>query len=54
MRHVVTLSVLALGILIGSAGGAVAGITAVPEPSTLAVLGMGLGAVAIVKFFKPR
>jgi hypothetical protein len=54
MRHVVTLSVLALGILIGSAGGAVAGVIAVPEPSTLAVLGVGLGAVAIIKFLKAR
>jgi hypothetical protein len=54
MRHVVTLSVSALGILIGSAGSAVAGVIPVPEPSTLAVMGMGLGAVAIFKFLKAR
>jgi PEP-CTERM motif len=54
MSYIAMLSVLALGILVGSAGAAVAGLIAVPEPSTLALLGAGLGAAAILRFWKAR
>jgi hypothetical protein len=55
MRHLVVLSISALGILLGTSTAALAGLIArVPEPSSLAVLGAGLGAAAILKFWRSR
>jgi len=56
MNYFWCLAVGAAIILIGAVSDAYAGVSpiSVPEPSTLAVLGMGLGAVAIVKLFKRR
>jgi hypothetical protein len=55
MRHFVVLSISALGILLGTSTGALAGLAVnVPEPSTLAVLGTALGAAAILKFWRSR
>ena len=54
MRHFAIVSALAIGTLIGSTGDVVAGASIVainvPEPSTLAALAAGLGAMAIIKF----
>ena len=54
MRHIATLSALALAIFIKSTGDVFAGpgvpTINLPEPSTLAVLAAGIGALAILKF----
>jgi PEP-CTERM motif len=55
MRNLVVLSISAFGILLGTSTDALAGLAIhVPEPSTLALLGAGLGAAAIVKFWRSR
>ena len=56
MRHLAFLALTALTILIGATGDAFAGAVPIslPEPSTLAVLAAGLGAAAIVKFWRSK
>jgi PEP-CTERM motif len=55
MRHLIGLSISALGILLGTSTDALAGVAIhVPEPSTLALLGAGLGAAAILKFWRAK
>ena len=54
MRHIAILSALALAIFTESTGNVLAGPGVppinLPEPSTLAVLAAGIGALAILKF----
>ena len=56
VNHLRVLAVATLTILIGAASKAFAGTSAIslPEPSTLAVLAAGVGAVAILKFWKRK
>ena len=52
MRRFAILSALAVGAFIGSTSDVLAGLSVhpLPEPSTLAALAAGIGALAILKF----
>jgi len=51
MREVRLIMLMALVMVIALSGSAFAGITAVPEPGSLALLAVGVGALAGVKYF---
>jgi len=44
----------AVTVLIGLSGSAFAGVAAVPEPTSLALLAVGFGGVAAVKYFRGK
>ena len=45
---------LAATALLGLSGSAFAGVTAAPEPASLALLAVGFGGVAAVKYFRGK
>ena len=45
---------IAVTVLVGLTGNAFAGLTAVPEPTSLALLAVGFGGVAAVKYFRRK
>ena len=54
MKYAATLSLTAAVMLAVFAGNAYAGVVAVPEPGTLALLAAGFGGLAAVKFFRRK
>lgn len=51
MTQIASILLVALTLLIALSGDAFAGPVAVPEPGTLALLAVGVGALAGVKYF---
>jgi hypothetical protein len=54
MTHLLPIVLMASTALIGLSGSAFAGTIAVPEPTTLAVLAVGFGGIAAVKFLRGK
>jgi PEP-CTERM motif len=54
MGSLLSVAVAASMMLIGLTGTAFAGVTAVPEPTTLAILAVGMGGAAVAKYLKRK
>jgi PEP-CTERM motif len=54
VRYIASILLAALAVLTMASGDAFAGVVAVPEPGTLALLAAGFGAFAAVKYFGRR
>jgi hypothetical protein len=49
VTYIASISLTALAVLIAFSGNAFAGVIAIPEPGTLALLAVGVGALAAIK-----